>query len=116
VQQRILGIIAAATCDDRNASGGLLDANLDHTVVFGIRQGGIFPVVPQGTNALEPFSICQSTKRRKVGSSNAPSRKGVTRAGMEPENIDFILFHRPPIGDMKLRHAAPWAGAYYRNA
>ena len=49
------------------------------------------PVVPHGTSALLPFSICQSTRRRKAGSSNDPSRKGVTRAGIEPENIATIL-------------------------
>ena len=39
------------------------------------------------TSALDPFSICQSTSRRNATSSNTPSRKGVTRAGIEPENI-----------------------------
>ena len=48
------------------------------------------PVVPHGTKADEPLSICQSMRRRNAFSSNAPSRKGVTRAGMEPENMDNI--------------------------
>ena len=50
------------------------------------------PVVPHGTNAELPCSICQSTRRRKAPSSNCPPRNGVTRAGIEPENIDFRPF------------------------
>ena len=49
------------------------------------------PVVPQATSADEPPSICQSTSRRNAFSSNDPSRKGVTRAGIEPENMDFTF-------------------------
>jgi len=42
------------------------------------------PVVPQGTSAAEPFSTCQSTRARNAASSIAPSRIGVTKAGIDP--------------------------------
>ena len=51
--------------------------------------------VRQFAFADEPFSICQSTSLRNAGSSNAPSRNGVTRAGMEPENMDFAPAYAP---------------------
>ena len=50
--------------------------------------------------AEDPFSICQSTSLRKAFSSNAPSRNGVTRAGIEPANMDiaFSVSHRSGSG------------------
>jgi len=48
---------------------------------------GDSPVVPHTTMADEPCSICQCTRRVSVGRSTASFRKGVTRAGMEAENM-----------------------------
>ena len=53
------------------------------------------PVVPHGTSPDDPSAICQSTKSRKPGSSNRPSRKGVTSAGIDPENM-HLSFPRNP--------------------
>jgi hypothetical protein len=52
------------------------------------------PVVPHGTKADEPDSICQSTSARNASSSIAPSRIGVTRAGIDPLNILFPFTFR----------------------
>jgi hypothetical protein len=70
-------------------------------MVFSIGKGGIFPVVPHGTRADEPFSICQSTRRRKAASSNAPSLKGVTRAESNRRTWTLFLIMPQPEGDCR---------------
>src|SRR5689334_24336838 len=60
------------------------------------------PVVPQGTSASVPFSICQRTSARSASSSTAPFRNGVTRATIDPRSlpIDCLQCYglRPPPG------------------
>ena len=60
----------------------LCTALLPHAQAADRVRVGVFP-----SSAALPFSICQSINARKADSSNAPSRKGVARAGIEPENI-----------------------------
>src|SRR5712671_7308424 len=45
------------------------------------------PVVPHGTKASVPCSICQRASARRAGSSTAPFRNGVTKATMEPRSL-----------------------------
>src|SRR3546814_3258242 len=55
--------------------------------------------------------ICHSTSRARAGASNAPSRKGVTKAGIDPENMlrSFTRIAPRPIG----RDGAPPNGRLF---
>src|SRR5687767_14067170 len=47
------------------------------------------PVVPHGTRALLPSAICHSTSSRNVSSATRPPENGVTRAGIDPKNMNL---------------------------
>ncbi len=52
---------------------------------------GASPVVPTGLRIGVPWAMCHSTRRRRAGSSIAPSWNGVTRATVHPANIRPFL-------------------------
>ena len=56
--------------------------------------------------ALDPLSICQSTRARNDASSNRPSANGVTSAGIEPENMENAL-HRLGFEPKRWRQIGP---------
>ena len=49
---------------------------------------GVSPVVPTATSPWLPSATCQFTSPTSAASSTLPSRNGVTRAGIEPLNMD----------------------------
>ena len=56
----------------------------------------VSPVVPTGTRPWTPPEIWRSMRATKASSSTAPSRKGVTRAGITPLNKGSDIVCKKP--------------------
>jgi hypothetical protein len=81
------GIIRPATGDDRHTVFSGFDASVDDAIMFVKAQCRTLTGGTTWHECTASFVDLPFYERLNAGTSNAPSRNGVTKAGIDPENM-----------------------------